>query len=106
MRKHRLALCLFFLCVFLVKSSAFAYTYVTVDEAKVMTTVGLKHAVLAMQLTVHIRASADLVVLDVRTAGEFCGTGGHIPGAVNYPFSLGSVANYDELPKTTDILVY
>jgi 3-mercaptopyruvate sulfurtransferase SseA len=83
-----------------------AYTDVSVEEARNMTVVGLKHAILAMQLAGNIHASPDLIVVDVRSAGEFCGIGGHIPGAVNYPLSSGSVDNYDELPQTVDILVY
>ena len=32
-------------------------------------------------------AGEDVVVLDVRTAGEFQGKGGHLPGAVNLPLA-------------------
>jgi hypothetical protein len=87
----------------LLHSVAFAYTDVTVQEAKTMTTIGLKHAILAMQLTVHIQAGADLIILDVREESDFCGPGGHIPGAVNYPWNSG--ARYDG-SKTVGILVY
>jgi 3-mercaptopyruvate sulfurtransferase SseA len=73
------------------------------EQAETMTTVGLKHAVLAMQVAVYMDANPDPIVVDVREPNEFCDSGGHIPGAVNYPWNSG--ARYDG-SKTVDILVY
>jgi len=48
----------------------------------------------------------DLVVIDVREASEFCDERGHIPGALNYPYTSGVLAaRYEELPKDRPILV-
>ncbi len=35
----------------------------------------------------RLDAGDDVVVIDVRTRGEFAGRGGHIPGAVNVPLT-------------------
>jgi rhodanese-related sulfurtransferase len=48
----------------------------------------------------------DLVVVDVREPSEFCDQRGHIPGALNYPYTSGVfAARYEELPKDRPILV-
>lgn len=48
----------------------------------------------------------DLVVIDVREPAEFCDERGHIPGALNYPYTSGVLeARYEELPKDRPILV-
>ena len=54
----------------------------------------------------HERYS-ELIIVDVREyEDEFCGLGGHIPCAVNYPWRSGVLEQrYSELPKTADILV-
>lgn len=86
--------------------SAFGYTDVTLEEARERTILGLRQAILAMQLTVNIHAEQELIVVDVREPSEFCGSSGHIPGAVNYPWNSNVLqARYNELPKTVDILV-
>ncbi len=47
-----------------------------------------------------------LVVVDVREESEYCGEGGHIPGAVNYPWRTGVLrARYRELDPNSQILV-
>jgi rhodanese-related sulfurtransferase len=51
----------------------------------------------------------DVVILDVRTAGEFAGKGGHLPGAVNLPFAdiQARVMAYDsDLAPLKDHPVY
>lgn len=48
----------------------------------------------------------DLMIIDVREDSEFCGSYGHIPGSVNYPWTSGVLRErYHELPKDKDILV-
>ena len=48
----------------------------------------------------------DLTVVDVREPSEYCGTRGHIPGALNYPWNSGVLqAQYEELPVDSAILV-
>jgi rhodanese-related sulfurtransferase len=47
-----------------------------------------------------------LTVIDVREPSEYCGTRGHIPGALNYPWNSGVLqAQYEELPMDSAILV-
>jgi uncharacterized repeat protein (TIGR02543 family) len=53
-----------------------------------------------------IDTNQDLIVADVREESEFCGEGGHIAGAVNYPWNSGVFEqNYTELPVDADILL-
>ena len=53
-----------------------------------------------------IGSTDDLTVVDVREPSEFCGAGGHIPGAVNYPLTSGVLYDrYEELPMDNPILV-
>lgn len=48
----------------------------------------------------------NLVVVDVREPSEYCDKRGHIPGALNYPYTSGVLAaRYEELPKDRPILV-
>jgi len=48
----------------------------------------------------------QLIVVDVRELSEYCGTIGHIPGALNYPWSSGVLqVRYGELPLDGEILV-
>ncbi len=48
----------------------------------------------------------SLIVVDVREQSEYCGGGGHIPGALNYPWISGVLnERYGELPADDDILV-
>ena len=54
-------------------SSASAHTDVTAEQAKIM-----------------IDSNDQLIVVDVREEYEYCDDiGGHIPGALNYPWSSG-----------------
>ena len=53
-----------------------------------------------------IGSTPDLVVVDVREPYEYCGAGGHIPAALNYPLSSGVLeTRYEELPANGPILV-
>ena len=53
-----------------------------------------------------IDANPDLIIVDIREESEFCGEGGHIPGAVNYPWNSGVFhERYNELPLDEDILL-
>lgn len=71
-------------------SSASAHTDVTPQQAKVM-----------------IDTNDTLIVIDVREPSEYCGTTGHIPGALSYPwYSYGIRQRYEELPRDGEILVY
>ena len=48
----------------------------------------------------------DLIVIDVREEYEYCNSGGHIPGSLNYPWTSGVLLDrYMELPMESDILV-
>jgi rhodanese-related sulfurtransferase len=53
-----------------------------------------------------IDSTNDLIVVDVREPSEYCDAKGHIPGALNYPWSSGVLqARYEELPIDGPILV-
>ena len=53
-----------------------------------------------------IDANDQLIVLDVREVSEYCNPPGHIPGALNYPWSSGVLLErYEELPQDREILV-
>jgi len=57
-----------------------------------------------------IDTNPHLLVVDVREKSEYCNGSatppGHIPGALNYPWNSGYLANhYQELPPAADILV-
>lgn len=53
-----------------------------------------------------IDANDRVIVVDVREESEYCDDVGHIPGALNYPYSSGELAaKYAELPSTEPILV-
>ena len=55
---------------------------------------------------IMINTNDQLIILDVREESEYCGSSGHIPGALNYPWSSGVLeARYDELPVDGEILV-
>lgn len=48
----------------------------------------------------------DLIVVDVREAGEYCSALGHIPCSLNYAWDTGVLqAKYTELPLDADILI-
>ena len=53
-----------------------------------------------------IGSTGDLTIIDVREPSEYCGTRGHIPGALNYPWNSGLLqVRYEELPMDGPILV-
>ena len=53
-----------------------------------------------------IDSSDQLIVLDVREVHEYRSSVGHIPGALNYPWSSGVLqSRYEELPKNSPILL-
>ncbi len=53
-----------------------------------------------------IDSASDLTIVDVREPYEYCDAGGHIPGALNYPWSSGVLrARFEELPTDGPILV-
>lgn len=105
-RRFRVALSLVSAAVvILVNGSALAYTDVEPEAARQMSTLGLRHAVLAMQLAGNLHADGGLIVVDVRQESEFCGSGGHIPGAVNHPWNGVVVEGYSELSPTALVLV-
>ncbi len=53
-----------------------------------------------------VASKDNLVVIDVREPSEYCDKRGHIPGALNYPYTSGVLeARYEELPKDRPILV-
>ena len=66
-----------------------AHTDVTVEEARDL-----------------IASTSDLTVVDVREPYEYCDTRGHIPRALNYPWSSGVLrTRYEELPADGPVLV-
>ena len=62
----------FFLVFFWLPVFAWGHTDVSTAQAKAM-----------------IDSNNDLIVIDVREPGEYCGVNGHIPGALNYPWNSG-----------------
>ncbi|MBL7190001.1 MAG: rhodanese-like domain-containing protein [Phycisphaerae bacterium] len=53
-----------------------------------------------------IASTNDLTVVDVRERYEYCDAKGHIPGALNYPWSSGVLrARYEERPIDGPVLV-
>ncbi len=70
-------------------SYALAHTDVTAEQAREL-----------------IDSTDDLIVIDVREPSEYSDTGGHIPGALNYPWYSGVFhAQYGELPMHSPVLV-
>jgi len=70
-------------------SCAVNHTDVTLEQAKEL-----------------IDSIAPLTVIDVREASEYCDSAGHIPGALNYPWTSGILQKrYRELPANGPILV-
>jgi rhodanese-related sulfurtransferase len=79
----------FFLVFFLLPVFAWGHINVSPEQAKAM-----------------IDTNDELIVIDVREPGEYCGFNGHIPGALNYPWNSGVLqARYTELPVDAEILV-
>jgi len=69
--------------------SARAHIEVNVSEAQIM-----------------VENNPQLIVVDVREESEYCGSLGHIPGALNYPWTSGVLeARWSELPLNGEILV-
>jgi len=80
---------LFFLLFFWLPVFAWGHINVSPEQAKAM-----------------IDTNNELIVIDVREPGEYCGVNGHIPGALNYPWNSGVLqAHFGELPVDADILV-
>ena len=81
---------LFFIALLVFCTSVWAHTDVSVSQALDM-----------------VNTNPQLIVVDVREEGsEYCGPLGHIPGALNYPWSSGVLEDrYDELPIDGEILV-
>ncbi|TKJ36473.1 MAG: hypothetical protein CEE38_11710 [Planctomycetes bacterium B3_Pla] len=53
-----------------------------------------------------IDSTTDLIVIDVRERYEYCDAKGHIPGALNYPWSSGVLKiRYEELSTDGPVLV-
>ncbi|MHC4356110.1 MAG: rhodanese-like domain-containing protein [Planctomycetota bacterium] len=69
--------------------AALAHTDVTAEQAREL-----------------IDSTSDLIVVDVRERYEYCSVGGHIPGALNYPWRSGVLqSRYHELPVDAPVLV-
>lgn len=81
---------LVFIALLVFSASVWAHTDVSVSQAFDM-----------------VNTNDQLIVVDVREEGsEYCGPLGHIPGALNYPWSSGVLEDrYDELPIDGEILV-
>ena len=58
-------------------TSAFAHTDISIPDANDM-----------------IGSNPDLIVVDVREASDYCGSLGHIAGALNYPWNSGYFGNH------------
>ena len=85
----RTVLFLFGMLLTVPQPRAFAHINVTTEEARDL-----------------INTMNNLIVVDVREPHEYCGWTGHIPGALNYPWSSGVLqARYEELPVDSPILV-
>lgn len=55
---------------------------------------------------IEMIAADSIKIVDVREPSEFCGSSGHIPCAVNYPWNSGVLKEqYENLPMNEDILV-
>jgi rhodanese-related sulfurtransferase len=78
----------FFLVFFWLPVFAWGHINVSPEQAKTM-----------------INTNNELIVIDVRELGDYCGFNGHIPGARNYPWNSGVLqARYTELPVDAYIL--
>ena len=85
----RIALLLAGVLLILSNPCALAHTDVTAEQAREL-----------------IDSTPDLTVVDVRERHEYCDVRGHIPGAVNYPWSSGVLqARYEELSTDGPVLV-
>ncbi len=62
--------------------------------------------VTARQIKELIGTDTQLTVIDVREQSEYCDSAGHIPGAMNYPWTSGVLQKeYKQLPADNPILV-
>ena len=53
-----------------------------------------------------ISSNKGLIVVDVREDSEYSSRQGHVPGAINYPWSSGVLkGNFQKLDKSNEILV-
>jgi len=69
--------------------------------------VGAKHSEISgQQVKAMLTSSKDVVVLDVRERSEYCSRDGHIPGAINYPWTSGVLQKrYGELGVSDTIVI-
>ena len=56
------------------------------------------------QLKEKLDAGADIVIVDVRSKGDF--DEGHISGAVSIPWQQEMEARYTELPRDKEVITY
>ena len=53
-----------------------------------------------------VDSNDQVIILDVREIHEYCNTRGHIPGALNYPWSSGILRlRYEDLPIDLPIII-
>ncbi len=52
-----------------------------------------------------IQNDPNLIVVDVRRESEYCGTLGHVPGALNYPYTDGVLHNYTDFDPNEPIML-
>lgn len=53
-----------------------------------------------------LNSASGAIIIDVREESEFCSEGGHIPGALNYPYSSGVLQEtYDELDSEDEMVI-
>jgi rhodanese-related sulfurtransferase len=77
------------ICLILPSASIYAHTNVTIQQARDI-----------------VESDNPPLVVDVREPYEYCSITGHIPGALNYPWSSNVLRQrYTELPKNKPILV-
>jgi rhodanese-related sulfurtransferase len=88
-RASNIIVLIIFLQILSLPQNAVAHTDITPLEAKEL-----------------IDNNKNLTVIDVREESEYCSTTGHIPKALNYPWSSGVLEeNYHELPLDGEFLV-
>lgn len=60
----------------------------------------------AVQAEKIMSSQEDLVIVDVRERSEYSSVQGHVPGAINYPWSSGFLQQkYQEIDKDKEILL-
>lgn len=68
---------------------------------------GAKHSEITVQeVKSMLSKNNDVVVLDVRERSEYCSKDGHIPGAINYPWTSAILQKrYGELGASDTIII-